>query len=312
MMWCHAITGLGLCLCCATAQAMDLKVELANESRTTGLALVAVVGQNTVVVPFDKEPRYFTSKYAVAIPTFSKSGGVIGWNIRSLFHESQLVIETIKGERVANKIFRSDVSVLSIAETCDRIAIMERSGKQDVGLFDLRWASMDLNNDGFIDRMQGQDSHGADWSRECRFLAYGKGDRIYIFDSKNRASSLSWQGYDPAWSPDGRRITYRGPVGNLLLADPKGGIRSWPLESHHALAAIRWSPSGKYVSFIEKISPRRPGMFSATTRLVVCRVEGGDCLTKWEFGEIRGYYEFNWITSYESFCRDCRPAARFN
>ncbi len=297
---------------CTKARTESVESDLDRDSRSEGLALVAVVGQQTAVFPFGQPAKYYTTKWGIAIPTFAKSGRVIAWNIRTMFQEPEVVIETVNGEQSTKKALWLDLSILSLNETCGRIALLARSGKRYPGAFDLRWTSMDFSTDEFVDRLQGQESHGADWSPDCRFLVYGKADEIRLFDTKDRTSVQLARGYDPAWSPDGKVIAFRGPVGTVSLMNAKGQLLPSPLESHLSLATVRWSPNGKYVSFIEKISPRRPGLFSSTTRLVVCRVQDGDCLTVREFGEIRGYYdEFHWIVGYKDFCRDCAPGEPF-
>ena len=313
MMCGRSLTLISLILAdCAIAHGANLKTELEKDSQTTGLALVSVVGQKTVLMPFDKEPKYYSTRYSGGIPTTSKSGRVIAWNVRTMFREPQVVVERVKGEQLTRKAFWLDVSLLSVNENCNRIALLVRSGKENPGAFDLRWTSLDLSADGFIDRLLGTESHGADWSPDCGALVYGKGDEIYMFDTKNHAPVQVGRGYDPAWSPDGKAIAFRGVVGTVSFMNPKGQILRSPLESHAALSSIRWSPHGKYLSFIEKIDQRRLEPFSATTRLVVCRVQDGGCLTAREFGSIRGYYEFQWILGYENFCRDCERAAPFN
>jgi len=301
--------GLSLCSC---GQAASVERSLEKDSQVSGLALVAVVGQGAAVIPFDQPARYYTLKWGISIPTFAPSGRVIAWNMRAMFEEPKVVIETINGAQLFRKALWRDLSLLSLSDKCGRIALLERSGPKYPGAFDLRWTSMDLSGNEFVDRMQGPQSHGADWSPDCRFIVYGKGDEIRLFDANQRTSVQIGRGYDPAWSPDGKTIVYRNSAGAVSFMDAKGQAQSCPLESHRLLGAIRWSPDGTYVSFIERISPARPALFSATTRLVACRAREGDCLTVKEFGEIRGYHdEFHWILGYRDFCRDCQPGEAF-
>ena len=250
---------------CVKARTASVENDLEKDTRLEGLALVAVVGQGTAVFPFGQPAKYYATKWGVAIPTFAKSGRVIAWNIRTLFREPAVVIETVKGEQSTKKAFWLDLSLLSLNEICGRIALLARSGQKYPGAFDLRWTSTDFSMDEFIDRMPGQESHGADWSPDCRFLVYGKADEIRLFDTKAKISVQIGRGYDPAWSPEGKTIAFRGLVGTVSLMNAKGQVLPSPLESHLSLATIRWSPNGRYVSFIEKISHVRLG-FSAPRR----------------------------------------------
>ena len=208
----------------------------------------------------------------------------------------------------------SNLSLLSLNETCKRVAFLRPSGTDFTGMVDLRWSSFDFSSGLFIDRLRlGGSSYGADWSPDCRFLAYESEGDILIFDTKNHTSARTQHGHNPVWSPDGRTIMFRAPWGSVSFVNPQGAIVRSSLDNHMALGAIQCSPDGKYVSFTEELPGPHIPLFGATRRLVVCRFQDGACMTVREFGPINAYEDvFHWILGYRGFCADCNPAEPLN
>ncbi len=293
----------------------SIESELNRESQINGLALAGVVGQHTIVIPFGDAPRYYKTKWGVAVPTFTKSGRVVAWKVQAFMRPPKLIIETVEGKQLANHSFSSDFNVLSFDETCNRIALLIQSERNAPMAFDLRWQSLNSSTNEIMDGSKITDSaSSADWSPDCRFLIYERDTDIYIFDTRDRTTTLIQRGHDPAWSPNGRTIVFRALVGGIALMNTKGDIVSSPLEKHVPLGPVRWSPDGKYVSFAEKeTSPIPISFFSATARLAVCRVQDGSCITAREFGSINAYYNvFHWVVGYKDFCRTCEQAEPLN
>lgn len=87
---------------------------------------------------------------------------------------------------------------------------------------------------------------------------YGRGDEV---------------GFDPAWSPDGTHLAFRGPVddknqGSVVLSDLSGNPVVVPAG---AGSRITWSPDGKQVAYDETV-PDASGM--AQSHIVIVGVDG--------------------------------------
>ena len=81
---------------------------------------------------------------------------------------------------------------------------------------------------------------------------------IYVFDlATGGLSHLVADGVNPTWSPDGRRIAYRGPNSGLWIVDVHTGEQweAYPVDhkNEHSVDDIHWSPDGGQLVFIDRV-----------------------------------------------------------
>jgi len=85
------------------------------------------------------------------------------------------------------------------------------------------------------------------WSPDGSDLTYGRDGAIYAYNLRQHVTRDLAKGSNPQWSPDGERISYRGPNGEAMLVD-SGTKRTQQLMTGHLIDyALRWSPDGRYL-----------------------------------------------------------------
>ncbi len=109
-----------------------------------------------------------------------------------------------------------------------------------------------------------------------RYAPYQAGDKpwpswdLYLYDLESQELKLLIEGgTEPAWSPDGARLAYRGEDRSLWVMDLSTG-ESWqvykvqPLDNR--VMSIDWSPDGRQLVFVDQ--------FEITDEIMVTDVEG--------------------------------------
>jgi Tol biopolymer transport system component len=289
---------------------LDLRTGLRNQSSNSGLALVRARGWDIAVIPFDGEQRYFRTEEARQLLAFGQSGRSVVWQNRASFVDpSEYIINSIDGKRLGTiqRLAASEFYPLDVNESSGRITFSGRLQGKEMprGLY---WASFD-----FVQRSFVGEAENCDWAPDGNALTCETEGHIWLFDIRSNSSRPLTLGHTPTWSPDGTSIAYRTPDGRASLMNSNGAPMKWPLGMHESTGALRWSPDGRYVSFIE---PIREGiqipLITADYRLLVCRVNDGKSVTVGKFGSYAGPPDFHWIIDYRKFCGDCMPGQAFN
>jgi len=296
---------------CEGAQDMLSRAELNSDASARGLALVRARGTSIVVIPFDSPDFYLRSEPGVELTGFGKAGTVISWSGDPLRGRREFLIATTGGTTItsAHETGKS-FGVTALSESAKRLTYLSPPSLTRRGP-GLSWTSFDFSQGGFVDNSDGDNPQG-DWSHDGRFIAYEKAGSVYSFDTENGLTKRLVAGHDPSWSPTGNYISYRTPNGRVALITPEGQSVNWPPGQHLTVSAIRWSPTGKYVAFVEA-RPFHIPLIGSYYRLVVCRVSDGKGVAVREFGpgspDLQGFY---WIVDYRDFCAKCTHGAPFN
>lgn len=303
-----AVITLLLLTSCNPRSDPGLREALRKEGAVSGLALADSLGPQAAVLAFDGTDRYFRTDSREA-RVFSSSGRMLMWSFRPDFlSPAEFIIETIAGDQVVRmRQPATEFIPAALNENASRIAFWG-TPIGNVGLRGLHWASFDLSKRGFVDETDGH----CDWSPDGSALVYEKQGQIYIFEAIGGSSRRLAQGHDPTWSTNGQFIAYRGDDDTALVMTTDGAPLTSPINSHHAVSSIRWSPDCRYVSFAEEVSLHVP-LIGTYHRLIVCRISDGKAITVRSFGlEANDYGNFHWIAGYQRFCADCSPGEAFN
>jgi TolB protein len=95
------------------------------------------------------------------------------------------------------------------------------------------------------------------WSSRGSLIAFSlyKDSRFPLYvvdvDDPSRARRVAAYGYNPAWSPDGRRLAFDNPRGIWIVAADGSGLRL--VVSSRSFSGARnpaWAPDGKRIAFV--------------------------------------------------------------
>jgi len=114
---------------------------------------------------------------------------------------------------------------------------------------------------------------------------------IYLLDvDTGRCSLLVEDGTEPVWSPDGKRIAYKGPNLGLWIADiaTRTTREIFPVKKGYEATGFAWSPSGQKIAFLNKVA----SLGGTPEMLVVNTDSTGEVVqliprTGWYFGGLR-------------------------
>jgi hypothetical protein len=289
---------------CMGADDSDLQQKLASESRTNGLALAAAIGDEILVIPFDGPERHFQAEHRFSILTIGKSGQMVSWWFRKqdfFTTDGEFVVNSVGGQAISRTISKiAGFRPIALSDSAERIAFWAGHDFATEAR-PLYWSSLDLSNPVLINNQTGE----PDWSPDGSALVYAREGKIYIFDIANRSSRYLADGHDPTWSPNGKWIGFVAPDGHASLVTTAGEPQTWSMSQHRPISPMRWSPSGDFVSFTEKL-PTMYALLDAVAKLVVSRVSDGKALTIRTLGsESVTSRAFYWITGYRGFCSKC-------
>jgi hypothetical protein len=274
---------------------------LADASRSTGLALLAVTDTQSEVIPFDRPVRWYRSKHRSGISATGKAGKMIATYSRFSFESfaGELAIYSIDGELITKKaVSIPGFCPLALSETSGRLAFSATSTPP--GLF---WAPLDLNHITTVS--DGMEQYNPDWSPDGQMITYEKGGEIFTFATENGVVHRLTQGHFPTWSPKKQYLAFVSPKGYASLITDVGTQVNWPLSSYRPITPIRWSPDGRFVSFAEA-SGWIQGLVDKTSYLKVFRVRDGEATVIRSFGSKSGDTAlFQWISNYQKFCERC-------
>jgi len=98
---------------------------------------------------------------------------------------------------------------------------------------------------------------GISWAPDNKKIAFGMNNSIYIIDSNGENLRKITEGASPSWSPDGKRIVFRGVIEGkwkVYVVDIDGTNRERLTNSPSSIEEIRpvWSPDGKWIVFQEE------------------------------------------------------------
>jgi hypothetical protein len=140
------------------------------------------------------------------------------------------------------------------------------------------------------------------WSAEGQKLVYSRHGKVIVFDLTTGARQEIADGFNPAWSPDGRWISFTSEDKRLMLVDPSGLNPVALLGGRKITGAIKWSPDSCCLAFSDVGMDIEDILKLAAGRMIVYRLSDGAWFPFARFNLKGGTSDsFSWFYNYKAF-----------
>ena len=92
---------------------------------------------------------------------------------------------------------------------------------------------------------------GASWSPNSTLIAFSEDGAIRTFNVVSGEKKFLVAGTNPAWSPDGKWLGYRGPDGAPMLIDLTSRKTEPLVKGGSCLWSLKWSPDSRFAIFTQ-------------------------------------------------------------
>lgn len=304
-------------LLAANLAALDFEAELRQESSRSGLAIGYIAGSGMLVLPLEGGPLLDVNLENHAGPCwfcpgwFSSDGNLITWEVVPLYqkpNEPSLIVTTITGEPMSAWVGPvRDIYAVALSPDRSKIAfeawdVSSRPPNVPMGLQVVRLGGTDREVvDEQPPKSETDGSQSIGWSPDSRRLVYSRHGKIIVVDIDSRKQTEIASGTNPAWSPNGRWISFTSAVGTarLLELSTRREVGLW--NGRKISGPIAWSPNSCCISF----SAEGTGISSLLYpggRMIVYRISDGAWFrfAGFSFGP-GSSARFGWFYHYKAF-----------
>jgi hypothetical protein len=234
------------CSACDSKVATDEAMlrDLSREHARTGLALAQVWGNQVTISSFGErlETRSLPSGIYFLGATFHPEGG---WFAGPTTGHG-LVAMTLRGEVLWS--FRDVESASSCEWSHDGTRLAFAGKDRNSGFLGIQILEIATK------RLAAVRAGGLDpsWSPADTELAYSAEGQIWIHKLEDQTFRAIGLGTKPAWSPNGRWISYHARDGRLRLIGPDGEGGPEVGGGMQALSRAGWAPDSQYLAFVRR------------------------------------------------------------
>jgi WD40 repeat protein len=251
-------------------------------------------------------PDYSVYRFASSLSgqclVFSVDQDVTSWD--DLLKSTVYAVEG-RGEILSTKGHFVTVKGLAVSPDCHQVTvdgiyqqidpISQKISAGQAGLFLVAVGSTRENaqliaqSSSTSDYLQVSDAaFGVSWSPKNSLLTYSANGKIFQYSLIDRDTTFLVAGTNPAWSPNGKWLAYRGPDGSPMLLDV-ATARAEPLvKGAKCIWSIKWSPDSRFAIFTE--------YDQAGTVFRLCRVQDRATASIYHSGAQYTESRFAWVT----------------
>jgi dipeptidyl aminopeptidase/acylaminoacyl peptidase len=233
---------------------------------------------------------------------FSSDGKLIIWQFTWPDwepSEPSLQVRTVKGEPVASWWGQlNTIYALSLSRDRTRIAIESRNyfpGAENTGLqYIILGTSRRVVLDAQPAENEANSSNSLGWSPVADQIVFSRNGQIVLLNIDSGERVVVAKGSNPAWSPDGRWISFTAADSHAMLLDVSTR-RQVAVAGQKAPGTISWSPDSCCVSF----SDQPNDSIASLARLIVYRVRDGQWFTLNYLSSGSNSTNFGWFYGYK-------------
>jgi Tol biopolymer transport system component len=143
-------------------------------------------------------------------------------------------------------------------------------------------------------------SYSIGWSSDSRKIVFSRRGKVVTLEIGTGKRNEIADGTNPAWSPDGRWISFTSLEHHPMLINPSTLARV-PLYGGRTITGpIAWSPDSCCISFSD-MGGGLDTFYQASGRMIVYRINDGQSFPAMHFG-LGGYSNnFGWLYDYKRF-----------
>jgi WD40 repeat protein len=302
-------------LCGCDPRAPGFRNEMRRRSSDSGLALGYIGGSGMEVFPLagpitQKSLENYSGPCRICAGWFSSDGKLIIWNV--LWpdwkpDEPSLLVRTITGQTIAiwSGLLNTPYA-LALSPDRSRVALEAINHYPGAPATGLQYVVLGTPNRVILEpqppenEMGGSESVG--WSPDSRSIVFSRHGKIIIVNVTTGDQKVMTSGSRPAWSPDGRWISFTSSDGRPMLLDPSSRKEVALYGGSRITGPIAWSPDSCCISFSDHGRNVEDFLGIIQGRMIVYRISDGTWFPLVHFGLKGGISSrFGWFYKYKDF-----------
>ena len=282
----------------------------------SGLALGYLAGSAIELFPFETAPqmqRLVLDNNLGPCPIcpgwFSSDGRFITWQFTWPYwkpSEPSLQVTTVKGEPIAGWSGQlNTIYALSLSPDHSRVVLEARNyfpGAENTGLqCVILGTGKRLVIDSQPHEREADSSNSVGWSPDSNRIVFSRNGRVVLLNIESGERLAIVDGSNPAWSPDGRWISFTSADSRALLFDLSTRRQIVLFGGRKITGTIAWSPDSCCVSFSKQENRLEQVLTLSVSKLIVYRIKDGHWFTLSYFGPKGGEStNFGWFYGYKA------------
>jgi len=305
-----------IALCSCEPISSDFRNEMRRKSAEFGLAIGYVGGSAMEIFPTAGGPltnellENYSGPCRICPGWFSSDGKLIVWQQIPLYQDATdpgLVVQTVTGETVSRWVGKViDVYALALSPDKSKVAFeaWDHSARPqpDMGL---QYVVLGTPRREILEAQPPKNevdgSENIGWSPDSKSIVFSRHGKVVIIDIETAKREEIASGSMPAWSPDGRWISFASPDLRPVLIDPSNLKQVVLAGGRKITGPIAWSPDSCCISFSEKGKGIADVATLSGDRITVYRISDGEWFSLARFGLKGGMSSrFGWFYDYKA------------
>lgn len=305
-------------LCGCDPLSSDFRAEMRAKSSNSGLALGYIPGSGMHIMPLDGGPpaeenlQNYSGPCTICPGWFSPDGRLIIWQLTWPDWKPtkpSLLVQTVSGQTVATWSGQlNSLYALALSPDRSKVALEARNYFPEAPYTGLQYVVLGTQRRVLLEpqppEAESDESESVGWSPGSHRIVFSRHSRIIVVDIGTGARKDIARGSNPAWSPDGRWISFTSLGMRPMLLDPSKGSQVALFGGRKTTGPIAWSPDSCCVSFSDKGSNLEDIVTLSQGRMIVYRIRDGEWFPLARFGFTGGVSNrFGWLYDYKPFLK---------